>query len=395
MRNVAPNSGCGANAARKGASTSHTAPTPLSLARLTGLPASQLVPCCAVVGPATARAQGRGAARSPFGLRVLAALLGFALAGATANVQAAEPGDKTPKSWLADGTEASAAKHTVSGSRLIDSALDREGITGATVLTAENYQPLTDATIKLFRFPLHADDPRARLAVHYLQMKHLIHKPMNFENALLADYLSLKNPSTRFGYSQYIGLPPLVQLARALRNIEIGSQLAQGDRESGVYLHRLAQTNKITRGSDRLGVTGCPEALWQLQLFTGQRYLGRIGFNFHDNHEKTVVSITNVQGGPKGVKADIESYEKHMDAPFGAALIELLRKKLAHELPHKEFQLHGRIYFEKDAQDKPYRVYRRAFRRAHVPVVKGGRARFNGAGKGDRRTSAQKKTDGG
>ena len=70
----------------------------------------------------------------------------------------------------------------------------------------------------------------------------------------------------------------------------------------------LERTNKITLGSDQRGVTGCPEALYQLQIYMGE-YAGRIGFNFHLENNTQIISITNVQGVP-GAKQMYDQFEE-------------------------------------------------------------------------------------
>lgn len=58
----------------------------------------------------------------------------------------------------------------------------------------------------------------------------------------------------------------------------------------------------ITLGRNSQQITGCPEALHQLRLFSPERkYLGRIGFNIHlEQGDLPIMSITNMQGIPDG-----------------------------------------------------------------------------------------------
>ncbi len=78
---------------------------------------------------------------------------------------------------------------------------------------------------------------------------------------------------------------------------------------------KLARTERITRGTDRQGITGCPEALYQIQLFKQEKYVGRVGFNLH--HEKVWrVTIANLQGIPGGCPEYLEFLERHGIGPF-------------------------------------------------------------------------------
>lgn len=129
---------------------------------------------------------------------------------------------------------------------------------------------------------------------------------MNFENALQAVYLS-RVPSYRNEYSRFTREPNLRQLCRAIQNVACWPDLKQSYQQ----IHYptpfpespevfLAKTNKLTLGTDSRSVTGCPEALYQLQMFDDDYFVGRIGFNVHVEGETPIISIANIQGIPDG-----------------------------------------------------------------------------------------------
>lgn len=173
---------------------------------------------------------------------------------------------------------------------------------------------LINASKYLFRFLLSDEDPRWRLVYSYLDAQDRSRfKPLHSECALGAIYLS-RQPSHRNRYSSYPNEQNIRQLARAINNLaafpelgDIMSRVLSGvNGELGI---EFARTNKISLGTDARGITGCPEALYQLRLFGGKKYMGRIGFNVHLEQHQAIFSIANVQGIPNGK----ELYEKITD----------------------------------------------------------------------------------
>jgi hypothetical protein len=264
------------------------------------------------------------------------------------------------------GNDAEGRERLTSGNYdlFVNSLLDREGITSN---SNGYFADIWDSSIKLFRFIVDEKDPRTRIAAHYLLIPEL-YKGLSFENALLATYCS-DYPSMRFGYSQYISLPSLIQLIRAIKNIEIGSRLPLTEEEDRGYSFKYKRTNKITMGRDANKVTGCPEAVWQLQLFKNRQYLGRIGFNFHEEFGKIVVSICNIQGA-EDVKAELEKFKLLFEQHFGIELVEKLKKDLPLLFNEKEIIFRGG---QSSEDTNLSAMYKMTFRRTKIPFYRTGK----------------------
>lgn len=248
------------------------------------------------------------------------------------------------------------------GDEMLHTLLDIEGVDEAVPGDASRSQ-LDQLCVKTFRTILHKNDPRWRLVYQMQRVKteDLLHGP-HIEHALRADYLS-DHPSIRRGYSRYIDQVTIPQLARALANIETGNKvesrftnlLPLSDMYSCIYTAGSILADKST------GITGCQEALWQLQLYEThtpkETFLGRIGFNFHREHNTKVVSITNIQGAPNSPDAH-ELFEDLSGHTFGEYLVHVLQRQL-----RDDFVLRG-------VNNRPENkaLYRSVFRHVGIPM---------------------------
>jgi|Napbiome12C3dose_1001474.scaffolds.fasta_scaffold00001_218 hypothetical protein len=166
---------------------------------------------------------------------------------------------------------------------------------------------LLNASAYLFRFILSDDDPRWHIVSGFVQAKKEARfRPLNFENALLAIYLS-DAPSFRNGYSSVSKAESLRQFCRAVYNVgafpilkDSFQAVAEEPELPRGFTIEFARTDRILSGANKLGITGCPEALYQLRMFKDGEYIARIGFNAHSEEEVMVLSVTNMQGVPKG-----------------------------------------------------------------------------------------------
>ena len=165
--------------------------------------------------------------------------------------------------------------------------------------------------IEFFGYILDKNDPRWALVEKWTQLDTAkAFRGLNFENALLAIYLS-DIPSFRRNYGQYTFIEGLRHLSRAAINIQMRDafepmlsnfgKYAFGLGESGSVEFNYVRTERIKKGATQGGVTGCPEALHQIRaMLSDGTYLGRIGFNCHREWDTVVVSLTNIQGGEAG-----------------------------------------------------------------------------------------------
>ncbi len=251
---------------------------------------------------------------------------------------------------------------------VVDATLNREGI-HAWPKASLTESDLHGASIYLFKFILAKSDPRWRLASAYADLKKGVRmEPLNMENAMLATYAS-DYSGHRGKYSVYNSLEQVTQLSRAIKNIEMGSERARIFRErvtlKNGYELQFERTRSIQRGKDSRGVTGCPEALWQLQLYHNGNYLGRVGFNFHmekDSAEHNIVTIANVQGvgGEFGRHRDVLKIKEVFRTDLGG----LLCRKLT-EILGDEFEYRGVLNKEQNVVQ-----YAMAFRRAKIQVFR-------------------------
>ncbi len=234
--------------------------------------------------------------------------------------------------------------------------LEREGILRAKPPKA-TLSDLHSASIYLFRFILHEKDPRWGLVFEYLKLPRF--KPINFENALRAKYAS-QMKSKRNQYSSAASDINLRQIARAISNIKIGTSMLEKKFGKPISLGKNCQaiferTRSISERTDERGVTGCPEALWQLQLYSNKKYLGRIGFNFHFEHENPILSIVNIQGA-KGREKELATAKQELGKPFGEALVSFLKSELG-----RRVRCRGIVNTEKNPA-----LYTMTFRRTKI-----------------------------
>ena len=185
------------------------------------------------------------------------------------------------------------------------------------------------AAIDLFRFLPELPDPRWSIALSWTRARQLGIRPIHEEVSQSAIYLSLK-PGYRNGYSSFQSEPNLRLIARASVNLasldQVKRRYCQSNsiRRTSDIQHVLAITNKITRGTNPDGTTGCPEALYQIRMQRNKDYLGRAGFNIHTENGAQVVSISNIQGIPGGRDIYAQLEKKEGVNPF-VSLVSFVR----------------------------------------------------------------------
>ena len=220
---------------------------------------------------------------------------------------------------------------------LMSRVIQQEGITSVNLLRGiRKGEQLINASIYLFGFILEDRDERWSITQSYLEVKaNESFRPQHFENALLAVYLSDKAKSYRNKYSRWTSEPNLRHLCRAIQNLGASSRINRAFTDSNSTLSQdlslqLTKTDKITEGVNRHGVTGCPEALYQLRLFNADQYVARVGFNIHLEDDHQVMSISNLQGAKNGLNL-IKSTDNELGLPPFNFLVGRL-KTLAHQL---------------------------------------------------------------
>lgn len=240
--------------------------------------------------------------------------------------------------------------------------LKNEGTTRHKYLA--NLSELHDASVFLFKQILPQNDPRWHLAQKYADLiKKTNFQNINLENGMRANYAS-RSKGRNKAFGQAVTFTPQVrQLARTLKNIEIGMKTIYRRHpiKHGQFTLIFERTNSIMMEADSRGVTGCPEALWQLQLWKEKKYLGRIGFNFHQEGTKNIVSIANIQGASSKVndtsKKELEILKQKEGDNFGEFLIKKLKTQLG-----PKFEYRG-IY----PKDNNIVQYKMSFRKAKIP----------------------------
>lgn len=202
------------------------------------------------------------------------------------------------------------------------------GIPSETQASGINHD-LINSSIKLFGFILSENDLRWNIANEFSNLtKNHQTNPNSIIGEVAQSSIYLSNvPSFRSKYRRPSSLENDIQLARASTNISAIPEYksvfwGESVNECSFTYDR---TNNITRKKGMHDITGCPEALHQLRLWspTGY-YLARIGFNVHkekNDIEKKIISISNVQGIPNG----IEWYKKYGIDPF-RILIQRLKE---------------------------------------------------------------------
>ncbi len=200
---------------------------------------------------------------------------------------------------------------------------------------------LIDASIFLFRHIPNDQDLRWQIARELVEVREEVpFKPLNLENALLATYLSDDplDQSWRNGYSSYLSEPNLRQLCRAIVNLRHYPWLRKNFEQARKGIPEkvglaLVRTNRIGLGTDGLGVTGCPEAVYQLQLHCGGKYMARVGFNLHEKDGQIIVSVVNLQGVPVG-----KSLRDLVASQCGLSPFNFLLRKLRLVVPEAEIK---------------------------------------------------------
>ncbi|MDD3083700.1 MAG: hypothetical protein PHP82_01625 [Candidatus ainarchaeum sp.] len=241
---------------------------------------------------------------------------------------------------------------------------EREGLEKRTrIQTKINLSELHDASIFLFKHILNPSDVRWKLATKYAELKKQRNfKPINLENGLRAVYSSRSQGRNKNRGASITGTIHVLQLTRALRNIEIGNEyfaFRKPIKLDSKYEVRFEKTNSILKQIDKYGLNGCPEALWQLQLWSSNKYIGRIGINFHTEGEKNIITIANIQGAI-GKKVEQQEFEKKVGSKFGEELIKILRTNLG-----PNFEYRGAIPHNKNLVQ-----YKMSFRKAKPKQIK-------------------------
>jgi len=226
--------------------------------------------------------------------------------------------------------------------------LEEEGLQMVELLHTLSDPELSKVAEHLFHFIPSSDDPRWQVAYNYmkLQEKSVSKFTLYWENALRAIYLSDK-PSYREGNIRTFSEANVRQLGRAIYNLSnakgVESALYQinGKIQDGIKF-QYART-KILGGKDLVtGVTACPQAIYQLQVWESKRllgrYIGRVGFNIHHENGANIVSFTNIQGVPNFDYRDYSNQFGQM--PFNTT-IELLHQYLSNADHNKEWEFRG------------------------------------------------------
>jgi hypothetical protein len=196
-------------------------------------------------------------------------------------------------------------------------------------------EDLINSAEKLFGFLPNDNDERWQIASIYntANKKHEI-IPVNLENGLLAIYLS-NQVSFRNAIMAYTHEPNIRQLTRAVVNLNNFDFLKEKFKNVNNNLINdfsieFALTNHIKKGVDERGITGCPEALYQLRLFDEKKYIARIGFNVHMEEKNKIISIVNIQGVPGKIQLYKDIIEEYKVKPFNI-LIQKLKRSLSNE----------------------------------------------------------------
>ena len=240
---------------------------------------------------------------------------------------------------------------------------NEEGIGAIPVLF--DFKAAAPLARRIFRAVPPLDSPRWRVVSHLLGIRPSV-KGLHLETALRAHYLSETAPSLRENYAGFESSSEFRQLARAIRNIELGRRFAEafgGEKFSGAkppafdriidldgqYFLHLEANRRLNLGTDARGLNGCPEALWQLILFKKagrrERCVGRIGINFHNEPQligrHTVVSIANVQWAEssEGLRKEFEGL---FGLPFNLYLLRHLRSVVSGAFLFHTFRMTAR-----------------------------------------------------
>ncbi len=254
-----------------------------------------------------------------------------------------------------------AENREVSGDKLLHLLLDIEGVDQGQTVSADRSE-LDRLSLKHFRSILEKNDPRWRLVYQMDRLTKegvLIKKEL--AHAIKADYLS-DHPSIRRGWSRYTDHVTIAQLSRALANVEIGHQL-EPQLQNLLPLSKMYDCQYVAGDvlENERGVTGCQEALWQLQLFEDfmpdKDYLGRIGFNFHIENNQRVVSITNIQGASNSQEGQ-ELFVELAGHGFADFLVNILQRRLGNEF----------IYRGVGNRPDNKVLYKSTFRHAKIPT---------------------------
>lgn len=157
-----------------------------------------------------------------------------------------------------------------------------------------------NTAIGLFGHILDTSDERWRIAEAASRAFYLT-KGVTVHCALYeAIYLSPNKRSSFASEFSRLGTSPenLRQAARSIHNANATETYSKVN-AGGIKIKRVV-TTKITHGYNPDHTTGCPEALHQFQMFCKGKYVGRVGFNVHQEEGQKVVTIANIQGSKGG-----------------------------------------------------------------------------------------------
>jgi hypothetical protein len=181
---------------------------------------------------------------------------------------------------------------------------------------------LLDAAFNVFKFLPHDDDPRWEFLERYAEVsEHVGFKAVHFASARQAIYLS-DETSYSVGYVTTMDERNELQLKRALDNLSFRRNVKDGFQDTtdgyAALDIRFAVTDRLTTDPTKQKnvVTPCPEALYQIRLFTDDSYLGRVGFNLHREGGKVVQSLVNIQGVPGGRERNQAFLSQYGATPF-------------------------------------------------------------------------------
>lgn len=182
-----------------------------------------------------------------------------------------------------------------------------------------------DTALDVLGFIPEDDDPRWAFVRAYASIHaETRFKPINFANAMRAKYLS-DTPSFHAGFATSASPENTLQQARALDNLAakgkvFGAFAALDTPENVCLVMTEAICNDTTRRP--LGVTPCPEALYQLRASDSEGYLARVGFNIHAEEGTLVMSVANIQGVP-GAEERNKNYKLQTGKPIFNQLVKI------------------------------------------------------------------------
>lgn len=182
-----------------------------------------------------------------------------------------------------------------------------------------------DAAIQLFGFIPNSEDLRWAIIQKWNEIRTYTSQ-FHLKNAIISTYLS-KTTSKHSGSIHQINRQNILQTCRALTNCGYYDLVLKRIGEVvnlSKYQIQFARTDNISTLPNNEGITGCPEAIYQLRLW-GEGFIARIGFNIHIENCSPILSITNIQGG-KGKEAMLIRFENEMGLKPFNYLIHIIQE---------------------------------------------------------------------